>query len=97
MVASFGTEPPADCHSVDRMNISFLKMRDQLSENLGGNDQFVASKLMVRSRTPTVHSPQRPLSNAVSHHQGTPTMDAEQLTHVEHFFYAQAQSATFSC
>jgi len=94
MVATFVAEPPADCHSMDRMNISFLKMRDQLSENLGGKDALAASKLMVRSE-PVPCVGVRLMTFVES--QGTPTMDAEQLTHVEHFFYAQVNRATALC
>jgi len=47
MESSVISDLPADAHSIHRMNLSFFKLRDQLSVNLGGNDNFVASKLMV--------------------------------------------------
>ena len=47
MEASIVSEVPAEAHSIHRMNLSFFKLRDQLSVNLGGNDNFIASKLMV--------------------------------------------------
>jgi len=57
---------PDGVHTLNHVQLGALRLKDSLSVRFGGQDTFLAQKLM-----------------------GSPTMDAEQMVHVEHFFYAQ--------
>ena len=76
---------PAEAHFKHRLQFTFLGLRDQVSTFLKGKDNVLAQRLMVNLCTSFI-------CDEICHSsQGSPTMDSEQSTHVEHFFYAQVR------